>query len=124
MFTIFISGAASIDTGLSNWIETMESFRLTSALPEPDGSETPLTVRGLTKEEAFASFANLLHLTMFECDTRNNIFKDYVDYDDEEGFLQDCRDYVCADPNAQTSDKIWSDLKAAVDNVKIETLST
>jgi hypothetical protein len=100
----------------------MQTVRLTCSLPEPDGPDTELTVRGRNEIEAFASLANLLHLTVFECDVRNNIFVGYVDYVDEQGFLDDCRNYVCADPNAQTSDLIWSSLRTAVENVVVTQL--
>ncbi len=100
----------------------MPSYRLTTTLDVGEESSVELVVRGKTLECAWRSMANYLHLTMFESDVKNNLYSDYVDYEDEEGFLAECRqDLSDWDPNG-ASYLIWRSLIAAVANVQIKEL--
>lgn len=94
------------------------TYQLSTQLDIAEEEPLELLVFGLTEEAAWCSMANLLHLEMFQCDVKNNIWKDYGDEYDEPGFIELCRNFKRSG-DAITSDLIWMALREAVENVVV-----
>ena len=94
------------------------TYQLSTSLDIAEEKPIELTVFGLTEQAAWCSMANLLHLKMFQCYVKNNIWKDYGDDYDELGFIQLCREHKSSGDGI-TSDMIWSALRDAVEKVVV-----
>ena len=101
----------------------MESYRLTTSLDVGEDKPVRLVVRGKTLEQAYQSMANYLHLQMFESDVANNLYKDYVDYENEETFLAACREDTANPDSNGASYLIWKALHAAANSIEVEKLT-
>lgn len=94
------------------------TWQLTTKLDVAEDAPLELTVFGLTEEAAWRSMANLLHLQIFQCDVRNNIWVGYGDEYDEPGFIEACRNFKSSG-DAITSDLTWMALHEAVENTVV-----